>query len=276
MPVRASIEPLTWENAFFGVNSAIVRITSEAPLLTPDALAPWSRVQAKIAASNTGELDALQQLGFSLVEGEVDLALPVNNASDSGAVVAQETDIPALRQLASAAFAQSRFRAPWYAPDASGRFYAQWIENAVRGTFDHQCLILRAASGDIRGYVSLRELNATDARIGLLAGRGAGAELMQTALNWAYARGKTTLRVATQMGNTAALKRYIQSGANVESTRSCVSIVGCAGGPTCARRGVCAGSQPTSAGKWRKKWNASTLLVRFHQVRFGSMVSSTC
>ena len=198
MPVRASIEPLTWENAFFGVNSAIVRITSEAPLLTPDALAPWSRVQAKIAASNTGELDALQQLG--------------------GAVVAQETDIPALRQLASAAFAQSRFRAPWYAPDASSRFYAQWIENAVRGTFDHQCLILRAASGDIRGYVSLRELNATDARIGLLAGRGAGAELMQTALNWAYARGKTTLRVATQMGNTAALKRYIQSGANVEST----------------------------------------------------------
>ncbi len=196
-----------------------MRITSEAPLLTPDALAPWSRVQAKIAASNTGELDALQQLGFSLVEGEVDLALPVNNASDSGAVVAQETDIPALRQLADAAFAQSRFRAPWYAPDASSRFYAQWIENAVRGTFlDHQCLILRAASGDIRGYVSLRELNATDARIGLLAGRGAGAELMQTALNWAYARGKTTLRVATQMGNTAALKRYIQSGANVKST----------------------------------------------------------
>ncbi|STM41658.1 TDP-fucosamine acetyltransferase [Escherichia coli] len=54
MPVRASIEPLTWENAFFGVNSAIVRITSEAPLLTPDALAPWSRVQAKIAASKYG------------------------------------------------------------------------------------------------------------------------------------------------------------------------------------------------------------------------------
>lgn len=65
MPVRASIEPLTWENAFFGVNSAIVRISPEAPLLTPDVLAPWSRVQAKIAASNTGELDALQQLGFS-------------------------------------------------------------------------------------------------------------------------------------------------------------------------------------------------------------------
>ncbi|HEB1112665.1 TPA: dTDP-4-amino-4,6-dideoxy-D-galactose acyltransferase [Escherichia albertii] len=218
MPVRASIEPLIWENAFFGVNSAIVRISAEAPLLTPDALAPWSRVQAKIAASNTAELDALQQLGFILVEGEIDLALPVTNVGESNAEVAQETDIPALRQLASAAFVQSRFRAPWYAPDASGRFYAQWIENAVRGTFDHQCLVLRSASGAIRGYVSLRELNATDVRIGLLAGRGAGEQLMQAALNWAYACGKTTLRVATQMGNTAALKRYIQSGANVEST----------------------------------------------------------
>lgn len=218
MPVRASIEPLDWENAFFGVNSAIVRISPDAPLLTPDALAPWSRVQAKIAAANTEELDALQQLGFSLVEGEVDLSLPVNSVNESHAEVAQKADIAALRQLASAAFAQSRFRAPWYAPDASGRFYAQWIENAVRGTFDHQCLILRSASGDIRGYVSLREINATDARIGLLAGRGAGAQLMQAALSWAHARGKTILRVATQMGNTAALKRYIQSGANIEST----------------------------------------------------------
>ena len=79
-------------------------------------------------------------------------------------------------------------------------------------------LVIRAANNDIRGFVSLRELNDTDARIGLLAGRGAGAELMQAALAWAQSRGKTTLRVATQMGNTAALKRYIQSGGNVEST----------------------------------------------------------
>lgn len=219
MHVHASIEPLSWENSFFGVNSAIVRIDSAAPVLTAEALLPWSRVQAKIPAGNTAELDALQHLGFALVEGEVDLALSVGQYDgQTGAEIAQLTDIPALRQHAAVAFAQSRFRSPWYASDASARFYAQWIENAVRGTFDHQCLVLRTSNGDIRGYVSLRELNGSDARIGLLAGRGAGAELMQAALGWAQARGKTTLRVATQMGNTAALKRYIQSGANVEST----------------------------------------------------------
>ncbi|ENF0655654.1 dTDP-4-amino-4,6-dideoxy-D-galactose acyltransferase [Klebsiella pneumoniae] len=218
MPVHASIDPLEWENRFFAVNSAIVRFDEHAPRLTPEALAGWSRVQAKIAASDTVRLDALQRLGFQLVEGEVDLALPVGSPADAGADVAVEADIAPLREQAAQAFAMSRFRAPWYAADASGRFYAQWIENAVRGTFDHQCLIYRHPEGDIRAFVSLRQITATEARIGLLAGRGAGAQLMQAARYWAASRGLSTLRVATQMGNTAALKRYILSGANVEST----------------------------------------------------------
>ena len=179
MPARASIEPLEWENRFFGVNSAILRFGDDAPPLTVQALAGWSRVQAKVAADDTARLDALQALGFRLVEGEVDLALPPAASDDIGAEPATEADIPRLRELAALAFAQSRFRAPWYTDDASGRFYAQWIENAVRGTFDHQCLVLRAPDGDIRAFVSLRQLSEREARIGLLAGRGAGAELMQ-------------------------------------------------------------------------------------------------
>ena len=83
MPVRASIDPLEWENRFFAVNSAIVRFDEHAPRLTPEALAGWSRVQAKIAASDTVRLDALQRLGFQLVEGEVDLALPVGSPADA-------------------------------------------------------------------------------------------------------------------------------------------------------------------------------------------------
>lgn len=218
MPVRASIEPLNWENQFFGINSAKVLFDEQAAPLTPETLNSWSRVQVKIAAHQTDQLDALQRLGFQLVEGEVDLALTVTTVAHSSAGVATVDDIPQLRQLAAQEFAQSRFRAPWYAIDASGRFYAQWIENAVKGTFDDQCLVFRHDDGTIRAFVSLRELNTSEARIGLLAGRGAGAELMQAALCWAQTRGLSTLRVATQIGNTAALKRYIQSGANIVST----------------------------------------------------------
>lgn len=218
MPVRASIESLNWESQFFGIDSAILRVSDDAPVLHAASLDKWSRVQAKIPAQRSDWLDALQQLGFRLVEGEVDFRLLVTGSADPQAEIATARDIPELRELAARAFAQSRFRAPWYAEDASGRFYAQWIENAVRGTFDHQCLIFRDNEGEIQAFVSLRQLNDSDARIGLLAGRGAGARLMQAATHWAHQRQLTTLRVATQMGNVAALKRYIQSGAVPEST----------------------------------------------------------
>lgn len=218
MHIHANIEPLNWENQFFAMNSSILRFAEHAPVVTPEALAPWGRVQAKITASQVEQLDALQRLGFQLVEGEADLALSVGARDETRAEVASERDIPRLRELAAGAFALSRFRAPWYADDASGRFYAQWIENAVRGTFDNECLVFRDTTGDITAFVSLRQLTSDEARIGLLAGRGAGDALMNAAVGWAHRRGISTLRVATQVGNTAALKRYIQSGANIVST----------------------------------------------------------
>ena len=212
------LESLEWESAFFARPSAIVRWRENAPALQEADLSAWQRVQAKIPAERADLLDALQQQGFQLVEGEVDLSITLTRHDASGAEIATEQDIPVLRQMAARAFAQSRFRTPWYAPDDSGRFYAQWIENAVKGTFDHVCLIFRAANGQIQGFVSLRKLNEREARIGLLAGRGMGEKLMQAALRWAQLQQVETLRVATQVGNTAALKRYIASGANIDAT----------------------------------------------------------
>ncbi|ELY2798090.1 dTDP-4-amino-4,6-dideoxy-D-galactose acyltransferase [Cronobacter dublinensis] len=221
MPVRASIEPLEWESQFFGIDSAIVRFSDTAAALDVAQLGVWPRVQAKVPAARSDLLDGLLSLGFQLVEGEVDFALPLTSAApadDAQAITATRDDIPLLRDAAAQAFAMSRFRAPWYAPDASGRFYAQWVENAVKGAFDHECLILRTPQGALRGFVTLRQINEQEARIGLLAGRGAGEALMQAARQWCVARGLYTLRVATQAGNRAALRRYIASGGNIEST----------------------------------------------------------
>ncbi|MBM3072538.1 dTDP-4-amino-4,6-dideoxy-D-galactose acyltransferase [Lelliottia sp. RWM.1] len=212
------VEPLHWESSFFGLPSAILRLRNDAPALSESDFTPWQRLQAKIPATRTDWLDALQKHGFQLVEGEVDLAICVTHQDAPGAEIATEQDIPELRQMAAQAFAQSRFRAPWYAPDDSGRFYAQWIENAIKGTFDHICLIFRGTVGQIQGFVSLRKLNESEGRIGLLAGRGMGEKLMQAALYWAEQQQLSTLRVATQAGNIAALKRYIASGANVDAT----------------------------------------------------------
>lgn len=218
MAVHATLEPLSWENQFFGINSSLVRISDDAEPLTESRLDSWSRVQVKIPAHRTDLLDSLQQLGFQFVEGEVDLSLQVDPHQTAAPFdVAQTEHIDALREHAAHAFQQSRFRAPWYQPHDSGRFYAQWVENAVRGTFDNQCLLLKEA-GVIRGFVTLRQLSEQDARIGLLAGPGMGNALMAAAQCWCQQRGLNTLRVATQVSNRAALRLYIQRGATIDST----------------------------------------------------------
>lgn len=224
MPVLASIKPLEWENRFFALHSGKVE-WGGAEALTTQALSGYDVVQAKLASHQTAEIDALSALGFQLVEGEADLLLTVTGAArQPGIRIARAEHIAPLREAASEVFAQSRFRTPWYQPDASGRLYAQWIENAVRGTFDHQCLLAVDERGAIEGFVSLRELGDGEARIGLLAalpaarGKGVGKRLMLAAADWCQARRLARLRVATQLSNLAALRLYLASGATLEST----------------------------------------------------------
>ena len=77
MPVRASIEPLEWESRFFGLDTAILRLDDNAPLLDAGQLAAWPRLQAKVPAQRTDWLDGLQHLQFQVVEGEIDFVLEV-------------------------------------------------------------------------------------------------------------------------------------------------------------------------------------------------------
>lgn len=229
MYVHASIEPLAWETEFFALNSAKLNFSTIAPVLTEAELNTYALVQAKIPAHQTFWADGLAALGFQLVEGEVDLVLNIGTeyASSQKAVPrairpAVPADIPALRAAAATVFTASRFRSPWYDVHDSGRFYAMWIEKAVLGTFDHQCLLALDESGRPEGFVSLRDIGGQEVRIGLLAafpgasGKGIGARLMAAAM--AECQSLQRLRVATQIGNIAALRLYQRQGAAIEST----------------------------------------------------------
>lgn len=216
MRVHARIEPLSWESDFFGLRCGRLLLDGESPLATL-SFDDYDLLQAKIPAMRTAELDALSDRGFRLVEGEMDFAITPGAAErPQGMKIARPEHIPALRAAAGRLFVQSRFRAPWFKPQDSGRFYAQWIENAVLGRFDHQCLLALDAAGEIAGFVSLRRLEDGSARIGLLAaltpGQGTGARLMNAALDWARAQRLSVLRVATQSGNLPAIRLYIRSG----------------------------------------------------------------
>lgn len=224
--IHAEIVPLPWESDFFSTSSARLTFSDDAPALTRAALSAYAVVQAKVPTDQLARADALAAWGFRLAESEVDLCLPVSAAGERGVDyrVADAADIPRLREAAAQTFSLSRFRAPWYRAQDSARFYAQWVENAVCGTFDDVCLMAHDAQGEPLGWVTLRQVDAAQARIGLLAvwpnarGKGVGAQLMELAQEWCRQRQVTHLWVATQLGNRAALRLYQHSGAQIQSS----------------------------------------------------------
>jgi len=226
MPVHGNIEPLEWESDFFQLRSARLVPDDSAVEITPQALAQYALVQAKVDADQTDMLDALSALGFRLAEGETDVCVTVapQDISLPAGRLAVPEDIAEVVAIARQAFRLSRFRSPWYQPDDSARFYAMWAEKAVLGTFDHLCLWADDVQGNGSGFVTLRQLANGEARIGLLAvrpecqGRGVGKTLMAAAKQWCAGQGVTRLHVATQTGNLPALNLYLASGGKV--TRS--------------------------------------------------------
>ncbi|MDC9605483.1 dTDP-4-amino-4,6-dideoxy-D-galactose acyltransferase [Xenorhabdus griffiniae] len=230
MSIHANLEPLVWESQFFDLSTARLNFSSEAAVLTVADLDQYTLVQAKVAAQQTDIIDGLSAFGFSLVEGEVDLRLSVEAGDIPGihtgrtAISAKQENIPVLKAVAARVFTASRFRAPWYQQDDSGRFYAAWVEKAVLGTFDHECLLIHDERGQIAGFVTLRDIGNSEARIGLLAAvpgnhhQGIGKKLMSAAQQWCHNHQIQWLRVATQISNIAALRLYTRRGAIIEST----------------------------------------------------------
>lgn len=220
MQLCGRLEPLEWESEFFGLSTAKLHADPAAEALPETAFAAFARVQAKVNADDTLLLDMLQARGFRLVEGEIDLCISVDDASQvsGSAQIATGEDIALIGAAAGEAFCLSRFRAPWYQPGASERFYALWAEKAVLGTYDHLALLVKEPSGQLQGFVTLRQTASGEARIGLLAvlpawqGHGVGKQLMAEAKHWCAANGISRLHVATQTGNLAALNLYLASG----------------------------------------------------------------
>ncbi|CDG16055.1 dTDP-4-amino-4,6-dideoxy-D-galactose acyltransferase [Xenorhabdus doucetiae] len=224
MSIHANLEPLAWDSQFFGLSTARLNFSSAASVLTAADLNQYALVQAKVAAQQTATLDELAALGFSLVEGEVDLQLAIGAGTAKPLMTAKPQDIPVLQAAAARVFTASRFRAPWYQPDDSGRFYAAWVEKAVLGSFDHECLLINNEHDQIAGFVTLRDLGNREARVGLLAAvpghhhQGIGDKLMSAAQQWCQNHQIQRLRVATQLSNTPALRLYTRRGAMIEST----------------------------------------------------------
>lgn len=230
MSVLANINYLEWESEFFSLKTGRLEFDTQAPVLTGEQLDAFAVVQAKVASHELSLIDKLSQLGFQFAEGEIDFKLSIGtenackNAPECCFRKANEDDIDLLMATASEAFVQSRFRTPWYQEGDSSRFYALWVKKAVLGTFDDICLLTYDIDNNMSGFVTLRRLSESEARVGLLAvmpnrtGQGIGKQLMSAAKFWCQQQGISTLYVATQISNIAASRLYTHSGGLIEST----------------------------------------------------------
>lgn len=207
-----------WDSAFFG--REIVTLSPNLPLTLP--LPKCQLLQAKVATDSFPQITALQQCGFQLIETEVlfRLAVPktvLPTTLSTSMRQAKKAHIASLQAQFSRHFTHSRFRSPYFSDEENQRFYAKWIENAVKGQFDHACFF-EEMNGQISGMVTLRKGNG-EGKIGLLAvaeeyqRQGVGKRLLQYAQNWAAQQGLASLSICTQLSNRVAMALYQSANA---------------------------------------------------------------
>jgi len=220
----AIVRPLRWESSFFGKRMGLLNVDAAGEDLSLSDLLAFDVVEAKVQASRLDIVDRLIEHGFRLAETEVSYGYTgiSDRGEDQNFRVAGQADVSAVQSVVRKAFQFSRFRPPWFAQSASADYYATWAANAIRGTFDDECLLIEDADA-LLGFVTIRDEGDCLGRIGLLATapapehKGTGRRLVGVAHKWCASRGIQRLSVVTQLGNSRAVRLYERTGGILDS-----------------------------------------------------------
>ncbi len=131
---------------------------------------------------------------------------------------AGRAQIPALRKIAAGMYKFSRYYYDGnFEMSKVDEFFQNWVEKAVLGTFDDECLILTNTSGPV-GFCTLRYVESDAAEIGLFGiipdyrRRSFGLVLLENVFNYLWDRGIRRTRVVTQGRNYQAQRLYQRAG----------------------------------------------------------------
>lgn len=146
---------------------------------------------------------------FSAVQGECSIRL------------AEETDLPVLRQMAIASHEDSRFfKDPRFQRAKAGEMFARWIDR----DFSRHTVLVGTSGDTLTGYITCVLEDSGAGRIGLIAvagshrGKGIGRVLVDSALAFFAYKQVSSVHVATQAGNVPAMRLYEKSGFCVRET----------------------------------------------------------
>ena len=128
--------------------------------------------------------------------------------------LAVEKDIPFLREISSDAYIDSRYYFDSNFDNTKVvEFYKSWVEKAVLGKFDHECLCLFNHEKPI-GYVTIRYIANKNAQIGLIGiskmyrGQNLGKKILNYLFNYLFKKGINKIFVVTQGRNYYAQRLY--------------------------------------------------------------------
>ena len=227
------LELLPWDSKFFGfpigrINSAKLDEANVAPVLAEARLDGLRCLYFQADPNDPATVTVVERHGFHLVDVRVVLEHPFDNRPapvprypiPRELVIGppRQDELPRLQDISAQIGRTSRFDFDKnFGQAQSERLYRLWIKNACDG-FAQAALIARwRKNGEAAGLITCT-LSGGVAHI-QLAGvhadhrqRGIGTGLVQTALDWAKARGAHRMQVVTQARNVPAQRLYQQMG----------------------------------------------------------------
>jgi dTDP-4-amino-4,6-dideoxy-D-galactose acyltransferase len=228
-------QKLAWDSDFFGINIGYVSCLR----LTPNI---EKRVKGFIRKEKIDMLEYLcnchdkksvmtaEKNGYSFVDIRLTFEKQLRKTEriniPEGYLIRKATkdDIGRLKKIAGNIYKLSRY---YY--DANfdqvkvSEFYANWIEKAVLGTFDHYTYVLCHGEAPV-GFCSVREQRKNAASIGLFgmsadySGKGLAQILLDATLQKLKENGIDYVEVVTQGRNYGAQRLYQRAGFVTKST----------------------------------------------------------
>lgn len=227
---RDIVQILSWDTEFFGFPVAQVsgnRLDEESMEIV-QAFCARNRIrllQFKCDAHHRPSVLLAERHGFHMADVRMIYSRPIYKkvASESLPVgvtfrLGTMEDVKPLKDIATDLYTQSRYYFDENFPrDRVKIFYQDWIEKAVRGTFDDLAWVI-CQEEILVGFCSVHFIGKDRAGIGLIGidqnmnGRGMGCLMMQHALRAMAKRGIKKVSVVTQGRNYSAQRLYQKAG----------------------------------------------------------------
>lgn len=229
------ISLMEWDSEFFGFPVAFLscRYLSPSILAQVDRFIRQNKVRLVEYLCNCHDdrsvlLAEQQAFHFTDIRLTFDMRLPAQVGSEASPYsfgAATPAHIEHLRHLTESMYKDSRYFYDGHFDVAViNAFYANWIEKAVLGSFDDECLCLFDRDTPI-GFCSIKYGDPDSAKIGLFgidaafAGRGLGKTLLANVFNRLRDKHVGNLSVVTQGRNYAAQRLYQSMGFRTQSTQ---------------------------------------------------------